>query len=251
MTLAAEAEFSDEQSRQIAAKVREELARRRISRQRLADEARISISTLEKALSGRRPFTLATTVRLESALGVPLRAAAPTASATLGHAPQSLGAYSHAAVSWLEGTYLTLRPSFEDAGSIYAYRTTIAWDDAASRLVFAETARLDAEFTQKGEVSLPHQSGHLYLVTNDHGQFRLIILCRPTIGGQLYGLLTTLQSGQGSHLTPASTPVAFVPVGGDAATALGKIAPGHPDYPAYRAHLDRITGQGFARFHTV
>ena len=44
-------QFSEEQSRQIAAMIREELARRRISRQHLADEAKLSISTLEKALS--------------------------------------------------------------------------------------------------------------------------------------------------------------------------------------------------------
>jgi ribosome-binding protein aMBF1 (putative translation factor) len=58
---------------EIARKVREELARRRISRQALADMARISISTLEKALSGRRAFTLATVIRLEEALGTTLR----------------------------------------------------------------------------------------------------------------------------------------------------------------------------------
>ena len=68
-----EKQLSDEQSRSVASRVREELARRRISRQHLADQAKISISTLEKALAGRRPFTLATTIRLEEALGVSLR----------------------------------------------------------------------------------------------------------------------------------------------------------------------------------
>ena len=38
----------------IAVRLREELARRRISRQALADMAKISLSTLEKALSGNR-----------------------------------------------------------------------------------------------------------------------------------------------------------------------------------------------------
>ena len=70
-----EKQLSDEQSRAVAILVREQLARRRISRQQLADQAKISISTLEKALSGRRPFTLATTIRLEEALGVSLRKA--------------------------------------------------------------------------------------------------------------------------------------------------------------------------------
>src|SRR5215217_7688851 len=90
--------LSDEQSRSVAAIVREELARRRISRQHLAEMAKISISTLEKALSGRRPFTLATTIRLEEALGIPLRStrADPPAPALPLHglAPGELGFYS-------------------------------------------------------------------------------------------------------------------------------------------------------------
>jgi len=71
--LAMDKQLTAEQSQQVAATVREELARRRISRQQLAELAKISMSTLEKALGGRRPFTLATTVRLEEALGVSLR----------------------------------------------------------------------------------------------------------------------------------------------------------------------------------
>ena len=46
--------------------IREELARRRMSRRGLADLAKISISTLEKVLSGRRPFTLADLSREET-----------------------------------------------------------------------------------------------------------------------------------------------------------------------------------------
>src|SRR5258708_27496649 len=62
-------QLSAEQSRQIADMIREEIARRRISRQSLAELAKLSLSTLEKVLGGRRPFTLATTVRLEKAPG--------------------------------------------------------------------------------------------------------------------------------------------------------------------------------------
>src|ERR1700680_4296375 len=126
-----EKQLSDEQSRSVAALVREQLARRRISRQQLADQAKISISTLEKALSGRRPFTLATTIRLEQALGVSLRAkpSAMAAAPAQNLAPGELGYYSRPAVSWIEGNYLTLRPSFGERDAIYAYRIEIAWDD--------------------------------------------------------------------------------------------------------------------------
>jgi transcriptional regulator with XRE-family HTH domain len=250
MTLAAaEADLSTELSLAIAARVREELARRRLSRQALADLAKISISTLEKALAGRRPFTLATTIRLEEALGASLRAPVrATAAPPSGLAPETLGAYSRTAVAWLEGQYLTLRPSFEDPEAVYAYRTEIAWDEASSSLAFREAAREDADFTQKGAVSLSNQSGHTYLVTNEQGQFRLIILGRPAIGGEMYGLLTTLQAGQGSHLTPAAAPIALVPLRRVADAAFGRIVAGGTHYDGYRATLARVTDKGFARF---
>src|ERR1700704_1764439 len=97
MAMTSDTQLSGEQSRLVVALIREELARRRISRQHLADQAKISISTLEKALAGRRPFTLATTIRLEEALGVSLRkgkadsAAPPAPAITL--APGDLGFY--------------------------------------------------------------------------------------------------------------------------------------------------------------
>src|SRR6478735_10095517 len=145
-------QLSDEQSREIAETIREELARRRISRQALAEQAKLSLSTLEKVLGGRRPFTLATTVRLEQALGVSLRKAeaAPAAVSPVNGdiAPDHLGAYSRRAVTWLEGAYITLRPSFGDNDAIYAYRTEIVWDPTASSLVFREGERTDANYTQ-------------------------------------------------------------------------------------------------------
>ncbi len=251
MTLAqAEADLSTELSQAIAARVREELARRRLSRQALADLAKISISTLEKALAGRRPFTLATTIRLEEALGAPLRAPVRAAASALppGLAPETLGSYSRTAVAWLEGEYLTLRPSFEDPKAVYAYRTEIAWDEASSSLAFREAARQDADFTQKGAVSLSNQSGHTYLITNERGQFRLVILGRPVIGGEMYGMLTTLQAGHGSHLTPAAAPIAFIPLRRIADAAFGRIVAGGAQYDDYRATLARVTDKGFARF---
>src|ERR1700753_2126613 len=104
-------QLSAEQSGQVAEMIREEIARRRISRQALAEQAKLSLSTLEKVLGGRRPFTLATTVRLEQALGVSLRkaesaAVAATVALNGDIASDNLGAYSHRAVAWIGGSYL-------------------------------------------------------------------------------------------------------------------------------------------------
>ena len=176
-------QLSDEQSREIAETIREELARRRISRQALAEQAKLSLSTLEKVLGGRRPFTLATTVRLEQALGVSLRksAAVVTPPAANDVAPDSLGSYAHRAVTWLEDVYITLRPSFGDKDAIFAYRTEIVWEPKVSSLVFREGERTDAAYEHTGEVAVPHQSGFIYLVIIKHGQHRVITVSRPTV----------------------------------------------------------------------
>ena len=116
-------------------------------------------------------------------------------------------------MAWIEGTYVTVRPSFGDKDAVFAYRTEIAWNDAASSLLFHESERQDAAFTQFGEVAVPNQSGHIYLVTNRHGQYRLITVARPTITGEMHGILTTLLAGRGSQLTPIAAPIAFVPLG--------------------------------------
>ena len=220
----------------MAETIREEFARRRISRQSLAEQAKLSLSTLEKVLGGRRPFTLATTVRLEQALGVSLRKApdvAPVTAPVNGDvAPDGLGAYSRRAVAWLEGVYVTLRPSFGDKDAIYAYRTEIAWDAAASSLLFREGERLDAAYTQYGEVAVPNQSGFIYLVTNRHGQHRLITVSRPTITGEMYGIITTLLAGRGSLLTPIAAPIAFLPVKNSQTRAWDGFHPTMPTSPS-------------------
>jgi transcriptional regulator with XRE-family HTH domain len=233
------AELTKSQSDALAAKIREELARRRLSRQRLADDAKISISTLEKALNGSRPFTLATLVRLESALGIALRPAEARAAAA------ELGGYARAGTAWLEGDYLTLRPSFEIEDAIFAYRTRIGWDDTAGCLTFRESDRLDAPFSQKGVVSLPSKSGQIYLHTNELGQMRLAVLGRPQITGEIYGLLTGLQSGTGAQLTPISVPLALLPLTGK--PVMGRVLAQDDAWPDYSRHLKRILSDGFAR----
>jgi transcriptional regulator with XRE-family HTH domain len=247
-----EKQLTDAQSRAVAAVIREELARRRISRKRLADQAKISISTLEKALSGRRPFTLATTIRLEEALGVSLRQARAEQPAPAeprhGLAPGDLGFYSRPGVSWIEGDYLTLRPSFGDPSAIYAYRTEITWDDASSSLIFRESERQDAIFSQQGLVSVPNQSGHIYFITNRQGQYRLIIVARPTIQGEMYGIITTLQVGRGAQLMPVAAPIAFVPLARLGMPEFGRITSEHARYGDYRAHLRRTVEEPFALF---
>jgi len=240
-------ELSSEGSESVALVVREELARRRLSRQWLADEARVSLSTLEKALAGSRPFTLATVVRLEEALGTSLRGRGQVVEEPRLFAPESMGSYARPAVQWLEGTYLTLRPSFSEAGAIFAYLTSISWNDANGHLVFSEAARTDSEYEQKGFVSFPNISGAIYLVTIWQGQYRMALLNRPS-GRWLSGILVTLAAGEGAQLIPASVPIVLLPKDPDENRTVGVVHAGDPDFEQYRDCVDRVTQRGYARF---
>jgi transcriptional regulator with XRE-family HTH domain len=253
MRRSADRHAANGEGRTPAAIVLEELARRRLSRQQLAQQARISLSTLEKALSGRRPFTLATMVRLEQALGVSLRgemdrASVPKPASPPELAPNEVGSYARAAVTWIEGAYLTIRPSFGDKAALFAYRTEIFWDPDRSSLAFRESERTDQAFSQQGIVSVPSFSGHIYLVTNEHGQYRLIVVGRPSISREMHGILTTLQVGRGAHLIPVSAPIALVPLQGLAQVHFGRIHAGHAAYAQYRALLRRTLEEPFAVF---
>lgn len=223
---------ADAESQAIATAVRKALLQKGMSRERLAAAADISVSTLEKCLSGERRFSLRTIAKLEGALKVSLTAQVSA------HAPEHLGAYARSQANEFEGDYLTLRPSFETEGAIAAYKTVIEWDGAASALAFREHRRADSLYSQKGFVSLPLQTGLVHLLTNASGQMRLATL-RRTINGEMYGMLSTLQAGRGSTLRPASTAFAMIPLRG-AAAAFGAIAATHPSYRQYREYLDRI-----------
>jgi hypothetical protein len=241
-------ELSVEGSESVALLVREELARRRLSRQWLADEARVSLSTLEKALAGSRPFTLATVVRLEDALGTSLRGPRSAPEPARMFAPESMGAYARPAVQWLEGSYVTLRPSFSEPGAVFAYLTSISWDDANGHLVFSEASRTDSEYEQKGFVSFPNLSGTIYLVTIFEGQYRVAILNRPVGKAAMSGILLTLAAGEGAQLTPAAVPLALLPTSNRPDAAVGVIRDGDECYAEYRECIDRITQRGYARF---
>jgi hypothetical protein len=97
-------------------------------------------------------------------------------------------------------------------------------------------------------VAVPHQSGHIYLVTNRHGQHRMIVVARPTISGEMHGILTTLQSGKGAHLSPVATPIVLKKLKGGEKSAYGRIPISHAAHPKYAALLKKTLEDQFAAF---
>ena len=97
-------------------------------------------------------------------------------------------------------------------------------------------------------MAVPNQSGHIYLGTNRHGQYRLITLARPAISGEMYGIITTLLAGRGSLLTPLAAPIAYLPIKMVATPTFGRVSSDDSNYAQYRQHLRRTTEEPFAMF---
>jgi hypothetical protein len=94
----------------------------------------------------------------------------------------------------------------------------------------------------------PVVCGHIYLVTNRHGQHRLITVARLAISGEMYGIITTLLAGRGSLLTPIAAPIAYLPVKMIQNPTFGRISSDSAHYAVYRAHLRRTVDESFAMF---
>jgi hypothetical protein len=124
----------------------------------------------------------------------------------------------------------------------------VEWSEDAGHLVFKESKRLDSDFQQMGHVSMPHLSGHIYFVTNEAGQYRMMVLGRPNIDRSMFGILVTLQVGHGSQLVPVSCPVVLLHAERHPDMPLGLVEAPSPEYRTYRSLLDKAIGDDFARF---
>jgi hypothetical protein len=78
----------------------------------------------------------------------------------------------------------------------------------------------------------------------------MAVLSRPSITGEMFGILTTLRAGQGAHLTPVSTPLALVPMRQFAGPSFGRIRPDDQSFADYSAILCKTLSDGYAGFVT-
>lgn len=204
------------------------------------------MSQLEKLLSGSRPFSLPSLVKIEQALQTSLAQPLSTNAtehervAPSGIAPDELGAYTLASSRWIMLEYLSIRPLLRGNDEILAYRTTIYWHNDRGHLMFREDNRPIGWLCHAGDVSLPSQSGHIYLLTRAEGQFRLAILARRAAGVLAGEQLTLVQNAAG-QLAPASFTLVLMPILEPRETTdlgpFGIITKNHPAHADYRRAL--------------
>jgi hypothetical protein len=164
-----------------------------------------------------------------------------------GHvAPVYMGAYTKAAVEDYIGSYLTVRPAFASPGTIVAYRTDIVWDPEWPSLLFEERERPDANFSHRGRLYVPASSMFIHLVSLTKGAMRMIVVSQVDRGGEMRGLITTLNKVRASF-TPVSAPIVYARRSEFRASELGEITPKNAVWRSYRQMLDATLTDGYAR----
>ena len=160
--------------------------------------------------------------------------------------PTYMGAYTRAAVDHYIGTYLTIRPAFSTPGTIVAYRTDITWDPEWPSLLFQERDRPDAPYSHRGRLYIPASSMFIHLVSLTKGAMRMIVVSQLDRGGEMRGLITTLNK-QRATFVPVATPIVYSRRESFASDGFGEITTGHRLYKAYKELLKETVDQGYAR----
>ncbi len=161
-------------------------------------------------------------------------------------APTYMGAYTRAAVDHYIGSYLTLRRAFSTPDTIVAYRTDITWDPDWPSLLFQECERFDAPYSHRGRLYIPASSMFIHLVSLTKGAMRMVIVSQLDRGGEMRGIITTLNK-QRAMFVPVATPIVYAKKEDFSGCPLGEITPAQSVYAAYQALLTDTVDQGYAR----
>jgi transcriptional regulator with XRE-family HTH domain len=160
-------------------------------------------------------------------------------------APVYMGAYTREGVDHYIGSYLTVRPSFSQNGSIIAYRTDITWDPEWPSLLFQERDRPDAPYSHRGRLYIPASSMFIHLVSLTKGAMRMVVVSQVDRFGEMRGIITTLHK-HGAMLVPVATPIVYARRESFSGI-LGEIGPAHPAFAELKKMLDETVSDGYAR----
>lgn len=240
--------------------VKTAMVEKKLTQAELADASDCHEKTIQNLLGGRsvRDQTLFD-VCMVLGLDFPgLRDAWHGEAGPLTHGPQELkgdggvvsptymGAYTRAAVDHYIGSYLTVRRAFSLPDTIVAYRTDIVWDPEWPSLLFQERDRPDAPYSHRGRLYIPASSMFIHLVSLTKGAMRMIIVSQLDRGGEMRGIITTLNKQRATYV-PVATPIVYVRQEEFPAALLGELGPQNPAYARFKALLDDTVEQGYAR----
>jgi hypothetical protein len=235
--------IDDRDRKRIVQAIRSYIARERMSRGAFAERTKLGKSTVDKLVVGL--FSEKTILQIESQLKINLISAngGPTEVAA-----EELGRYTREETQNYVGDYVFARPSFHEDGLIHAFHMQVAWDGDASALLVREAARGKQTPLQFGKIYIPRASMHIFILSNEHGWLKKVILSQLDVYKRMKGIMLTMGHAFANLYTPVAMPVIMNRYDKIEADMVGQIDRGSRIYEEYHLDLEAVEQHQFAKW---
>lgn len=232
----------DADRKKIAQAIRTYIARERISREEFARRAKLGKSTVDKVVIGL--FSEKTILQIESQLKINLR----DSTAPVGIAGAEYGKYSREDTKNYVGEYVFARPSFQEDGLIHAFHMEMAWDEQAPALQVKEVVHGKKTPPQFGKVYIPRASMHIFILSNEHGWLKKVILSQIDVYKRMKGIMLTMGHAFANVYAPVAMPVIMNKYDKVEADMIGTIDPTSRIYEEYNQDLLAVEQGRYAKW---
>jgi hypothetical protein len=193
--------IADADRQRIVQAIRAYIARERISRDEFAQRTKLGKSTVDKLVVGI--FSEKTILQIESQLKISLVNTGSAAEL----AAEELGKYAKEDTANYIGEYVFARPSFQEDGVIQAFHMEILWDRDTRCLLVKEAAKDKKVPHQFGTIYIPRASMYIFILSNEHGWLKKVILSQLDVYKRMKGIMLTMGHAFANVYTPVAMPV--------------------------------------------
>jgi hypothetical protein len=229
--------------KRIVQAIRSYIAKERISRDEFASRVKIGKSTVDKLVVGI--FSDKTIMQIESQLKMNLLAGA---AAPLQAAADQFGKYTREDTKNYLGEYVFARPSFHEDGLIHAFHMEISWDADASVLMVREAGEANKAAPQFGQIYIPRASMHVFILSNERGWLKKVILSQIDVYKRMKGIMLTMGHAFANVYSPVAMPVIMNKYDKVDASMVGKIDPRSFMYEEYNQDLLAVEKNQYAKW---
>ena len=233
--------IDDTDRKTVAQAVRTYIAKERISREEFAERAKLGKSTVDKLVVGL--FSEKTILQIESQLNIHLR----RDSAGAEFAADEFGKYTREETHKYPGHYVFARPSFREDAVIHAFHMEIEWDRGVGALLIKERAR-DKKVLQFGRIYIPRASTHIFILSNEGGWLKSVILSQLNVHRTMRGVMLTMGRAFGNIYAPMAMPVIMNKHDKVEDYMQGSIAPNSRSYEEYSKQLAAVEQDQYAKW---
>lgn len=238
--------IADTDRQRIVQAIRTYIAKERISREEFAQRTKLGKSTVDKLVVGL--FSEKTILQIESQLKIGLMTAATAAEV----APEEFGKYTREDTQNYIGHFVFARPSFHEPGAIQAFHMEISWDRETSTLLVKE-AVTDKTSTKKvplqfGRIYFPRSSMHIFILSNERGWLKKVILSQLDVYRRMKGIMLTMGQAFANVYSPVAMPVIMNKYDSVTVEMVGKITPGARMHAEYYQDLLAVEQSQYAKW---